>query len=701
MNQNLKNKQKIEAWLAVALIVLSAALTYGILIPRLGFYRDDWYMLWSGQSQAGLSAIIRLFQTDRPLIGWTYALIFKFIGTSVLAWQFLALLLKISSGLVVLWLLRLVWPEKRIETTCAALLFVLYPGFYQQPVAATFSIDLLGLNAVFISIALTIFTLKTSNRILQIIATLIAMLLGLLNLGLYEATIGLEVVRWALVWVVLRQKQTTPPAKTDEIPVPKTGPFRRYWSSTALHLTPYLLMLAGFLVWRLFIFKSVRRATSIDVLLTDYASNPFYSFVQILFGYIKDLFETVVLAWFVPFYQFTAEGRFNIFISAFGIGLLVLLLAGAYLFWFQRNIHTSDEASPEKPSSADQDFLWIGLIGVIVPSAVIVLLGRNVIFAIQWDRYTTQSMLGVAILISSLAFKFLRGQARWNILGALIILAVMTQYHSAAAYGKLWDYERGIVWQLSWRAPGLQPGTTVIVSLPEGFRLAEEYEIWGPINMAYYPGQNMQISGQVPTSDMILDLQAGTLEKRNMRNVNVVRDYSKPLIISLPSGSSCFHILDGKRLALPFFEDGRIKEIASYSNISLIDLAAKPITPSPSIFGPEPARTWCYYYQKIELALQSGNSEEAARLADEANQKNINPSDTTEWIPVIEAYASTNQAHKATVTIKKLDKNVRKYICLQLATPTPPTAAPAVNDPAPAPDQVRARLINTTLCGKN
>ena len=61
----------------------------------------------------------------------------------------------------------------------------------------------------------------------------------------------------------------------------------------------YLLMLAGFLYWRLFIFTSVRRATSVSVLLSDYASSPLLSFAQVVSGYIKDLFETAVLAWFV------------------------------------------------------------------------------------------------------------------------------------------------------------------------------------------------------------------------------------------------------------------------------------------------------------------------------------------------------------------------------------------------------------------
>jgi hypothetical protein len=204
----------------------------------------------------------------------------------------------------------------------------------------------------------------------------------------------------------------------------------------------------------------------------------------------------------------------------------------------------------------------------------------------------------------------------------------------------------------------------------------------------------MQVSGQVPTDEMILDLKAMTLDKRNMRNINIVRDYGKPLIISLPSGHSCVHVLDGRRLALPFFENSQIKEIAGYSNIELIDPSAKPITLRESIFGSEPDHGWCYYYQKIDLALQTGNFTEAARLADEANQKGLTPTDDTEWVPVIEAYARTAQTHKTAATVKKIDKGVRNYICLHLSSPVQSSL------PARAPNEF-ADVINKSLCGGN
>jgi len=682
-----------EPWLARGLIILVTILSFGILIPQLGFYRDDWYMLWAGQSNLGLSGIIQLFQTDRPLIGWTYALLFKLLGANALAWQSAALLFKAGTGLTVLWVLRSVWPEKRLETTCATLLFVLYPGFYQQPVAATFIIDLIGLNAAFVSIALTIYALQPSRRRLKVAVTLLSAALALFYVALYEATIGLEVVRWALVWYVIASERfSASKAISSEQGVASAAKTRRLahrpdvltgttWKAFKV-LLPYLLTIVGFIVWRLFFFKSVRRATNLDVLLADYASNPLYSLSQILFGYLKDLFETIVSAWFVPFYQFTAEGRYTDFLSALGVTLVALALVAAYLIWFRRQ-----GSAPEQDDLFPRHILFLGLVAVAIPSAVIVVLGRNVLFGTQWDRYTTQSMLGVALLVIGAILYYLRGSARWTVFFSLLFLAVMTHYHSAAYHARFWNYERNIVWQLAWRAPGLQPGTTVITSLPDGYRLAEEYEVWGPVNMAYYPGQFIQVSGQVPYDGMALDLIDGKKEARTMRNLNVKRDYSKPLILSMPSQNSCLHVLDGQHPVWPYYENPRIKEIAAFSRLDLINPTAAPITPPVATFGAEPEHGWCFYYQKLGLTLQAGNFAEAARLADEAAQKGLKPSDETEWLPVMLAYVTTGQAEKASAASNEIDNSVRRYICLQ--------QSPA----AQWPQGYNAELIRSTLFG--
>lgn len=660
---------KTEPWLAGGLITLVTLLSYGILVPQLGFYRDDWYMLWAGQSNLGLSGLLQLFQTDRPLIGWTFAALFKLLGPRVLAWQSAALVFKVGTGLAVWGLLRQVWPTKRLETTCAALLFVLYPGFYQQPVAATFIIDLIGLNAAFISIWLTIFSLQTPRRWLKMAAALLAAALALFYVALYEATIGLEAVRWALVWYVLWLA-----AGRDRL--------RQVTLRAGLNLLPSSLAIGGFVIWRLFFFESVRRATNVNVLLADYASDPLYAFSQILLGYGKDLFETVLAAWFVPFYQFTAEGRYTDFISGLGVTFVVLALVAAYLLWFRRQ---NPEPAPEN-DPFPRHFLLIGLAGVALPSAVIVILGREVLFSTQWDRYTTQSMFGVALLIFGALLYYLRGSARQVVFFSLLFLAVMTHYHSAAYHVRFWNYERNVVWQLSWRAPALQPGTTIILSLPEGYRLAEEYEVWGPLNMAYAPGQPLLVSGQIPYDGLVLDLKEGKKESRLMRNLNVKRNYGQALILSIPSSQSCLQVLDGRHLALPYFENSRVKEAAAYSNLDLIDPAATPIQPAAAIFGAEPAHNWCFTYQKINLALQAGDFAQAGQLADAAAQNGLRPADETEWLPIVIAYANLGQAEKATRAANEIDKSVRRSICLQQAAHNPWPAG--YND----------ELIQSTLC---
>jgi len=90
------------------------------------------------------------------------------------------------------------------------------------------------------SIGLSIIAVKTSNRVLKVVSILAAILLGLLNLGLYEATIGLEVLRWVLIWMVLRQNQPLPASpensRKNTINLANIRPF-------AFALAPYLLML--------------------------------------------------------------------------------------------------------------------------------------------------------------------------------------------------------------------------------------------------------------------------------------------------------------------------------------------------------------------------------------------------------------------------------------------------------------------------
>ena len=272
------------------------------------------------------------------------------------------------------------------------------------------------------------------------------------------------------------------------------------------------------------------------------------------------------------------------------------------------------------------------------------------------------------MFMAGFAFGYIRPPARWVFLFALLVSGVVTQYHSAVYYRDFWTQTRNLWWQLSWRAPDLQPGTTIIAAPPPGYRFLEEYEVWGPLNIVYNPGGPLEFSGQVPFDGIEADLANGTRETRKMRSVSVPRDYSTALLVTKPTLNSCAHVVNGQRLELPPEEESRIRAIAPYSRTDLILTDAAPVQPPAEVFGREPEHDWCYYYQKIDLARQTGDWAAAAKLADEAMAQGYSAAYRSEWLPLIEAYVNVGELDKARELAQKIrtDKELRVTLCDQL-----------------------------------
>ncbi len=108
-----------------------SVLTYGLLIPGLGFYWDDLPMIWLVNTE-GIDALGSYTAIDRISLGFVYALGFTLFNTNPLGWHLARLLLRVLGGLVLLWGIRKLWPNCHFGTTMMALLFVIYPGFSQQ-----------------------------------------------------------------------------------------------------------------------------------------------------------------------------------------------------------------------------------------------------------------------------------------------------------------------------------------------------------------------------------------------------------------------------------------------------------------------------------------------------------------------------------------------------------------------------------------
>jgi hypothetical protein len=641
-----------EEWASTLLIVLVTLLTYAPFIGQLGFYRDDWYLIWMAEHQ-GWNGIIDLFRGDRPLFGWFYALDYLLLGSNPLGWHLLGLFVKLVSAFAFLWLLRSLWPQHKIETTVITLLYVVYPGFYQQPNVGTFMNHLMAYAGAILSLACTVQALKTNAPLGRIVYTFFGLLLAAFYIFTYEALIGIEAVRALLIgYFYYRQKA-------------------EHWKTairpTLSKLSPYLLLSAGFLFWRLFVFQAVRRATRVDILMGDYLSLPLYNAMRLTVETFKDVFESSILAWMVPYYQFTFSARYRDLGIAFGLTILVLVLLAGYSLVSQRRSEV-DYESQHKPYL---DWLVLGIMIVFVTTLPVVAAGRHVFFSIQWDKYTLQSSFGVALLAGGFVLHAIRGRLRWVALALLLFSGVVTQAFSAMYYRDFWEAQRAAWWQLSWRAPQIAEGTTVIASLPGIYQLAEEYEVWGPVNLLYHRGEPLKISGQVPYPEITLNLASRLQEERLVRGtVTVKRDYGQVLVVSMPDNASCLHVYNGA-LGLSLTESPTVAMMAPYSDTSWIQASADPPAVPTQIFGSEPQHDWCFYYQKMNLALQTGNWTEATRLAEEAISRDLRPAETAEWLPVLFAYANSGQEKRVKQTSKLIyDRNTRIYLCHQLSSVT-------------------------------
>jgi len=643
-----KSIQWRQVLLPVGLVVLVGAIVFLPFARHLGFYRDDWYMLWSANMR-GANSIIDLFSIDRPFMGYTYDLTYRLLGNSPFPWQIYSFVLKTLGALAVYGILRLIWPEQKHAATAAALIYLVYPGFLGQPNAATKTNQLLSLTAELTSIWLTGVALRTERKTMRIALIVVALLLALLNFLLYEYMIGLEVLRLWVLWLV--PQQTAPLKMRDRI----RRLVRDGW--------PYAVVILGFMVWRLGFFKSGRGGTDQFAIAQDVQGKLRNTAVYLGRESIMDLLETSVVAWAFPFERYaTLEKSAQLMTAFFAAASVVgIVLLG---MWLLRR-YGAEEGEDAGRGRA----LTVCLVGAVSLYAAlfpVLLAGRDVDFTSGFDKYTLHASPALAILLAGLIYGFIRGHGREVVLVLLIFMGVATQVLNAYHWERFWENEKALWWQLWWRAPGLKDGTVLLTSTPEeGFY--EDYEMWGPANLIYRPGVGrVTIGAEVLNPVTILSVWEGAVENRSMRGLEYTRDYNKSLLLELPADHSCLKVVDRQDINLPLQFESRLVPILQFSSADQIDLTAKSVTPPAAIFGPEPPHDWCYYYQSAERAKQAGDWKTVVRLGDEAMAAGLTPIDRSEWLPFLEGYLWAGDQNKVADIKGRLEVPMVKQICDEL-----------------------------------
>jgi len=626
--QKLLNNENLVATL---LIFLTTVITYGISIPKLGYYHDDWFLLWSGQAR-GAGSIIPLFATDRPFMGVVYSLLYRILGTTIVNWHLYALLWRFIGGLAFFWILRLIWPHQKYMTTLMTVLFIVYPGFLSQPNANTKQNHLYGFGTALLSISLMLEAMKTNRRGWKIVCSFLSIILTANYLFIYEYMIGFEGARLVLLAYVLFQEGF----KDVRSLVRET--LKRIW--------PYWLVTTGFLYWRIFIFQGTRNSTDVTNLAGSYLGNLRYMSLRLIFQTIKDFLDTTIFAWFASPYQLISAATYSDLIIALVIAALVIALVLLYSFLFKKRWEI-DYNEAETPRLR-KDFIWIGSIVILFAIMPVIFSGRQVELYNAYKSYGLHPIPGVVLFVTGIAL-MLQPNFRRLILVSLIGIAVATQILNADNWGQYWDYQREMWWQFTWRAPDIQDDTLVMSYSSAGFNPEQDYEIWGPLNLIYNPNPSKApaIQAEVLNSDTAYSILKKDVKNNHDRDIRLHRDFNNLLLTSISSTSSCLHVIDG---TLPVYSEDEallVEQVGEYSHADRIIPSGISPVPPHSIFGSEPPHGWCYYYEKASLARQVGDWKEIGSLYDQVRKLNLDTDDKSEMIPFFEGLVNLGRLDDA------------------------------------------------------
>ncbi len=627
-------KIKKSFWVSIGIIILLGIIAYGLFSPWFGFYYNDWHPILGQISGTSLKT---LFEVDRPALGTVYTYTVQVLGNNPILWQGFSIALRIFSAIGLFTILIQHWPNFKLGNFLASVLFLIYPGFMQQPIALTFSNHLISLCLGLFSISIHIFSLtypfKRRKTLIKAGLMLFAMGMSGLYLLLYEYMIGLELVRWVIIWYLLIKEN-------------KSTPFIRRTGLWLKKIWLFFLPVIGLIYYRFFHFVSTRPTMNVDSLVSSYADQPLLILQNLIFEMIQAISNTILFAYVVPLYTRLKNTNVTLilvgFLLSFGLSFLV--------WWFLSKKSTVNQKQSGKLiEQYANEFIVLGIIFVFVTLAPVVVTGRNVSFENLLDRYTLQSSFGVAMLFVGLGERLIHQQKyRLIFFSGLVFISLFFHFSNGIFWQNHWNYQRQLFWQVYWRAPRIKPDTVVMALQPEGYLFREDEDVYAPLNYIYYPDQGfIHIVSEVLSNETVDDLLNQTTTYRSYRTVGFKRVFSQALVVSNTNPNTCVHIIDGEHPELIQNEAALIKLAAPYSRINQIMADRSWEREMPALFGNEPEHAWCYYYQKADLARQLADWEEIKNLGDQAKAEKFTPNDSSEWYPFMEGYAGVGDWESA------------------------------------------------------
>ncbi len=641
---------RLEKWMQTKqerafplLYLLICIIAFGLFIPFLGFYWDDWPTIFYTHSNR-VAQLIEHFSYDRPFSAWAYYLIGR-LGAAPIVWHLVALLQRWALVAALVWALKPLWPKQTKKILYIALIFAIYPGYYVQPLSVIFAPHLAAYIFFFVSLGAMGRAISQPKYFRRY--TLIALAAAVVQVFTLEYYVGLELVRPLYTWFVLTRLE-----RRNKRPLAKTF---RLWA-------PYLFVFIAWFAWRLFLLKLPSEPYPLAL-----SGGLMASAAGLVQAAVRDLVYVLFTTWAETLQPalFTLGTRIDWL--AWGIAGASTLLLGYVLLTYHKVATENKTSASEETRFAKQGML-LGLFAFLAGMAPVWVIGEQIAQGDYSQRYILIAMFGAAIfLVALITYLIPVERNRILLIAALVGLAIGNHIRQTNVFRLDWETQRNFYWQLTWRVPGIE-SNTALVSFDRVTHWTGEPLLGDALNTLYPPHAAPPAvdlwNFELTRSAIVERILAGEKLQNDYRGLTFSTETPDDLLFFFPSPEGCLWILsplDAHNEYLPFEN----RELVARSNLGNIVPTAQT-GPDETVFGGEPAHNWCYYFEKADLTRQESDWDTVISLMAEAQERELEPNIGVEWLPLVEAYAINGDwsaAQDLSATIHRMHTRNDEMLC--------------------------------------
>jgi hypothetical protein len=635
-------------------IVVIALLAFGLQILWLGFFQDDWNFVFYSSRLGSQGLLEFLLKDGRPGAAWVYDLGFALLGYKPAYWQAFTLLLRLLTTIVFWLILNKLWPERRYGNLVASIFFLAYPFFTLQPLSVAYAPHFMAYLLYALSIYFMIQAMLNPNRYL--LYTVPAVVLAFLQLFTVEYFIGLELLRPVILWFLISRKASQPWQKTLK--------------QVFIAWLPYLLIFVFFVAWRSFFLPRLGARNDPLALFSDFRG----LVLSVAQNALADLVLVFVTSWFN-----IIDPKFFVVGPVRNFYYVAIVLIGAISFYL-----LAKSASREAGAEGERKQVLLGG-ALIFVAGMLSAYSVGYIISVKlapWNsRFVLPAMLGLSLLVAAVVETLISSPRTRHIFFAVLVGFVIGWHnYNTLEFKSAWEKQSRLYEQLAWRAPSIKPGTAIVSSeeilgymgdYPTSYGINTIYKSDGSRSVPYWffaLSENFHTTSNTDTGQTEIEAQRGTVTFRG-------RPEDAIYIIYEPEDKQCLWVLRPQDAEYKYLPDS-LKKGAVHSNYQNIQPGEGTSDLYQTIVS-ENRDTWCYYYQKADLARQLQDPEQVVSLWQQAQKKDLRPETGFEYIPFIEAHARLgkwDQAYQLTRTANRMTQAMYFILCptwKELAQETP------------------------------